>query len=282
MKRLILAAIITISGAVGSVNTACGQDFYGNGYGLGLGANQAFPFPGQNAWAGFSTREEPPYFAKFPPVYYSHIVRRPYGVSPYAAPPGIAPVEMQAQYQPVPEVIVNPYFAPDAPANSEAIAPDAPTPDSLKAPGPTAAVPMVPDSRPILPPVIQADDAAAQATETESVLSEAAAEKKQKQAALRNKAAEERKAAQRKAAENKKKAEQKAKQRKRAAEQKQATENKKAGEQKKAAEQKKAGKQKKAGERKQNGEKKQSTDLNQDQAQRDNNINLNSDSSAKF
>jgi hypothetical protein len=30
-----------------------------------------------------------PYYALHPPVYYSHIVRRPYGYSPYAYPPGI-------------------------------------------------------------------------------------------------------------------------------------------------------------------------------------------------
>jgi hypothetical protein len=51
--------------------------------------------------------EEPPYFAKFPPVYYSHIVPRPYGISPYAAPPGIAPAEM---FVPQPAKIDNPYF----------------------------------------------------------------------------------------------------------------------------------------------------------------------------
>ncbi|MBI2825167.1 MAG: hypothetical protein HYX69_10815 [Planctomycetia bacterium] len=33
--------------------------------------------------------DAPPYFAMFPPVYYSHITPRPYGYSPFAYPPGI-------------------------------------------------------------------------------------------------------------------------------------------------------------------------------------------------
>lgn len=42
-----------------------------------------------------------PYYAMFPPVYYSHITPRPYGYSPYAYPPGImtpesVPVERRA------------------------------------------------------------------------------------------------------------------------------------------------------------------------------------------
>ena len=56
--------------------------------------------------------DEPPYFAKFPPVYYSHPVARPYGISPYAVPPGIVPVEMTIA--PKPKKVVNPFF-PKAP-----------------------------------------------------------------------------------------------------------------------------------------------------------------------
>jgi hypothetical protein len=32
--------------------------------------------------------DSPPYFALYPPVYYSHPIPRPYGFSPYAYPPG--------------------------------------------------------------------------------------------------------------------------------------------------------------------------------------------------
>ncbi len=80
-----------------------------------------FPYPGSTCQQGFGggfgldgfrlRREQPPYFAKFPPVYYSHAVKRPYGISPYAAPAGVTPVEMiYAQPKAKPMVINNPYF----------------------------------------------------------------------------------------------------------------------------------------------------------------------------
>ena len=82
-----------------------------------------FPYPGliqqgfaggPGAYGGFGfqlPREQPPYFAKFPPVYYSHAVKRPYGVSPYAAPAGVMPVEMTMP-RPIskPLVVNNPFF----------------------------------------------------------------------------------------------------------------------------------------------------------------------------
>ena len=76
-----------------------------------------FPYPGafQQGFSGFGNlgfdREQPPYFAKFPPVYYSHAVKRPYGVSPYAAPAGVVPVELtHALPRANPVVIDNPHF----------------------------------------------------------------------------------------------------------------------------------------------------------------------------
>jgi hypothetical protein len=49
-------------------------------------------------------------------VYYSQdIVARPYGVSPFAAPPGIVPVEMGAV---VPLHQSNPYFVEPVPSDS--------------------------------------------------------------------------------------------------------------------------------------------------------------------
>lgn len=52
--------------------------------------------------------DQPPFFALYPPVYYSQdIIPRPYGVSPFAAPPGINPVEMGGAY---PMHQVNPYY----------------------------------------------------------------------------------------------------------------------------------------------------------------------------
>jgi hypothetical protein len=89
---------------------------YGAGYGFGLGANPFFV----GNFGYVRPSEELPYFAKFPPVYYSHIVPRPYGISPYAAPPGIIPTEYMVQPLAPPEVIRNPYIEePVAPAEVE-------------------------------------------------------------------------------------------------------------------------------------------------------------------
>lgn len=110
MKRiLILAALFLAIGTFASQAQA--QIGYEHGYGFGLGYNFGFPTIGRC----YYQREDLPYFAKFPPVYYSHIVRRPYGVSPYAAPPGILPVEMSAhRVAREPLTIVNPFYKDEA------------------------------------------------------------------------------------------------------------------------------------------------------------------------
>jgi hypothetical protein len=83
---------------------------YGQGFQFGAGIQAG----GLGNFGGFYRpipREQPPYFAQFPPVYYSHIVPRPYGVSPYAVPPGIAPIEMSIPVAiPHPATIKNPHF----------------------------------------------------------------------------------------------------------------------------------------------------------------------------
>jgi len=84
-----------------------------NGYQFGTGLNAGFGFRGQAFGGGFrgglSSRDDLPYFAKFPPVYYSNIVARPVGISPFAAPSGIRPVELD--YAPVKEVTKkNPFY----------------------------------------------------------------------------------------------------------------------------------------------------------------------------
>lgn len=50
--------------------------------------------------------EDVPYFALFPPVYYSMPVPRTYGWSPFAYPPGTMTPEIEA---PLPKEIINPY-----------------------------------------------------------------------------------------------------------------------------------------------------------------------------
>lgn len=94
-------------------SAACGQGFQsGYQFGAGLGAvGFVDPFFGAGGNFRSFSREQLPYFAQFPPVYYSHIVRRPYGISPFAAPPGILPAEMMVPTVPVnPKQILNPHF----------------------------------------------------------------------------------------------------------------------------------------------------------------------------
>jgi hypothetical protein len=104
---------------------------YGYGHRNGHNSRYGNRYGGLNGGGIFTRRrlEEPPYFAKFPPVYYSHIVKRPYGVSPFAAPSGIMPVEMTI---PSPMTMKNPYFGSQvAPVSNEAT-PAAPAVDETK------------------------------------------------------------------------------------------------------------------------------------------------------
>lgn len=87
MKRMLILAIAVVV-LVFTTSDASAQH-YNNGYAFGTGIGQSFC-----GGFGGSRFTAPPYFAQHPPVYYSGIVRRPYGISPYAAPPGVAPVEM--------------------------------------------------------------------------------------------------------------------------------------------------------------------------------------------
>lgn len=60
-----------------------------------------------------------PYYALYPPVYYSAPVPRPYGFSPYALPPGMPPAEAMPVPAAEPELTVNPYFKPKNPPGNE-------------------------------------------------------------------------------------------------------------------------------------------------------------------
>ncbi len=54
-----------------------------------------------------------PYFAAYPPVYYSAPVPRTYGYSPFAYPPGTRTPEIVSK--PAPVEIINPHFKASAP-----------------------------------------------------------------------------------------------------------------------------------------------------------------------
>ncbi|UUO08920.1 hypothetical protein M4951_11520 [Blastopirellula sp. J2-11] len=63
----------------------------------------------------------PPYFALHPPVYYSHSVARPYGISPF--PIGSYQPSQRVVYTaptPEPQVVINPYVTTEAPVAEEA------------------------------------------------------------------------------------------------------------------------------------------------------------------
>lgn len=124
MKRLLAVAVAIVAVTMLSESNANAQGYMG-GYQFGAGINSVQGFGGArcgginpynglgfgrvSAFAFTQRNEDLPYFAKFPPVYYSNIVARPVGISPYAAPPGIKPVEMD--HAPIKHVTIqNPYF----------------------------------------------------------------------------------------------------------------------------------------------------------------------------
>ena len=100
MRILLSLAIVMTTMAMYSSSS---DAQYNDGYRFGSGLRFSRGFCG----GCYTPREQPPYFAKYPPVYYSGKVSRPYGISPYAAPPGVAPVEMSV---PQPVTVKNPFF----------------------------------------------------------------------------------------------------------------------------------------------------------------------------
>ena len=106
MKRFLAAIMAVAAISFAGTSDVQAQDYFG-GYQFGAGLRAATG----SGCCGYQ-REQPPYFAKFPTVYYSHVVKRPYGISPYAAPAGITPVEMTIPVA-KPVVKINPFFNPD-------------------------------------------------------------------------------------------------------------------------------------------------------------------------
>jgi hypothetical protein len=99
---------MNLSGKVGLMivaGAACGifasdaqAQFGGAPYALGYG------FFGNGLYSMYN--ERPPYYALFPPVYYSFPVGRPYGYSPFAYPPGFMTPEFE---QVQAKEVTNPY-----------------------------------------------------------------------------------------------------------------------------------------------------------------------------
>ncbi|BBO33500.1 hypothetical protein [Lacipirellula parvula] len=102
-RRILLSAFLLAAASAGSqAHAQCGP--YGGGYGGGFGAWDMGRLYGVMA-------DNVPYFAAFPPVYYSQPVPRTYGYSPFAYPPGVMTPEVIEEVQPA--VINNPYVTPE-------------------------------------------------------------------------------------------------------------------------------------------------------------------------
>jgi hypothetical protein len=104
-RSLLLAALITLNlAASNSAFAQCGA--YNGGYygGYGYGYWDIGRLYGLLA-------DEVPYYAAFPPVYYSVPVARTYGYSPFAYPPGVMTPEVEVGG---PLEVQNPYFEGDA------------------------------------------------------------------------------------------------------------------------------------------------------------------------
>src|SRR5215212_7296134 len=99
-----LLAFAALPNAASAYWPYAGYGGYG-GYGYGWGFNQATNYV-----------PAPPYYAIYPPVYYSsQITARHYGASPFAWGPGMQPITYTAEPSlpaaPEPEVIENPFVS---------------------------------------------------------------------------------------------------------------------------------------------------------------------------
>jgi hypothetical protein len=78
-----------------------------NAQGPAVSPYVAWGYYGPYPYLGSVNQPKIPYYALYPPVYYSYPVARPYGYSPFALPPGVEPVEPQ---EPMAEEIINPFY----------------------------------------------------------------------------------------------------------------------------------------------------------------------------
>ena len=115
MIRALQMALLVAAAAALLATTETAQAANGCG-GCGYGDGYYYGFYRRN----LQTDQLPPYFSQFPPVYYSDIIPRPYGWSPFA----LRPHEFNTlpEVAPKPVMIKNPYV--DGKANPEAEAED--------------------------------------------------------------------------------------------------------------------------------------------------------------
>jgi len=108
IRKLCLLSIVLL--ALSAPTTANAYWPYWGGWGWGnSGYGLGFNY-------GQSSLGNPPYYAIYPPVYYSpQITARHYGASPFAWPAGFQPITYTAQGEvsiPEPDIIENPFVTP--------------------------------------------------------------------------------------------------------------------------------------------------------------------------
>jgi hypothetical protein len=98
LRRTLLAAamLVGIGMTAGRADAQCGGFGGYGGWGGYWGVGQMYQVLADNV----------PYYAAFPPVYYSAPVPRTYGYSPFAYPPGVMTPDVEC----APLAIENPYF----------------------------------------------------------------------------------------------------------------------------------------------------------------------------
>jgi hypothetical protein len=99
LRRVLLAAMLLVGCCAGAQRAEAQCNGFGYGYGFGgyWDIGRLYDVLADNV----------PYYAAFPPVYYSYPVARTYGYSPFAYPPGVMTPEIEGG---MPLAIENPYF----------------------------------------------------------------------------------------------------------------------------------------------------------------------------
>jgi len=112
-RRWLVCLTMAVALGLGAQRAQASEPYFG------CGGIPFYPFYAQYG------HEHIPYFALHPPVYYSYIVPRPYGYSPFAYPFGSPTPEIdfsppKAEKKPEPKTMTNPYVTEVSHAESAA------------------------------------------------------------------------------------------------------------------------------------------------------------------
>lgn len=111
LRRTLFAAamVVSVGATAGRADAQCAGIGGFGGWGGYWGVGDLYRVLADNV----------PYYAAFPPVYYSRPVARTYGYSPFAYPPGVMTPEVEC----APLAIENPYFEGSVPVDAPAAEP---------------------------------------------------------------------------------------------------------------------------------------------------------------